>query len=415
MLPGGSSKRNVSVRTAPSHGVEAALVRRRRLIMKISTDRILTTHVGSLPRPDAVADVLLAKEEARLDSETHFERVIADAVREVVALQVKTGIDIVSDGEMSKIGYSTYMKDRLTGFEGDSPRRVPGDLEMFPGYMKRVAAVGLVPNIKLRRCVGPIEVKNRKPLERDLANFRRAVDTAKPVDAFMPAASPGVVSVFQPNEYYESQDAYLERLSEVMAEEYEAIVKAGFVLQLDCPDLAMGRHVLYKTQSDEEFVPHAEVQIEALNHALRNVPANQCRLHICWGNYEGPHICDIPLAKIIRTVLKGKPQVISFEASNPRHAHEWVVFKKIKLPDDKVLMPGVIDSRTNYIEHPDLVAERICRFADIVGRERVIAGTDCGFGTFTRYSDVYPEFCYMKLKAMVDGAEIASKQLWSRR
>ncbi|MGD9537960.1 MAG: cobalamin-independent methionine synthase II family protein [Alphaproteobacteria bacterium] len=382
--------------------------------MKLSTDRILITHVGSLPRSDAVSEVLLAKEEGRLDSEARFEKVIAEAVVEVVKRQVEAGVDVVSDGEMGKIGYATYIKDRLTGFEGDSPRRVPADIEKFPDYIKMMSASGQTPKIKRPRCVGPIEVKDRTPLERDLANFRRAVDAAGAHDAFMPAASPGVISVFQPNEYYKSEEAYLERLSEVMREEYEAIVNAGFVLQIDCPDLAMGRHIAYKNESDDEFVRHAEVQIEALNHALANVPANMVRLHLCWGNYEGPHICDIPMRKIIGTVLKAKPQALSFEAANPRHAHEWAVFKEVKLPDDKVLLPGVIDSCSNYIEHPELVAERICRFADIVGRERVIASSDCGFGTFVGFGKVFPEFAYMKFKAMAEGAELASKRLWRR-
>ena len=383
--------------------------------MKLSTDRILTTHVGSLPRSDAVSEVLLAREEGRLESEARFDSVVSAAVREVVERQVKCHVDVVSDGEMGKIGYATYIKDRLTGFEGDSPRRVPGDIEQFPDYIKMMSASGQTPKIKRPRCVGPIEIKDRKPLERDLANFRKAVDQAKAVDAFMPAASPGVISVFQPNEYYKNDEAYLERLSEVMADEYETIVKAGFVLQLDCPDLAMGRHILYKNESDDQIVRHAEVQIEALNHALRNVPANMARLHLCWGNYEGPHICDIPLQKIIKTVLKAKPQAISFEGANPRHAHEWAVFTEVKLPDDKVLLPGVIDSCSNYIEHPDLVALRICRFADIVGRERVIARSDCGFGTFVGFGKIYPEFAYLKLQAMAEGAEIATKRLWGRR
>jgi len=383
--------------------------------MKLSTDRILTTHVGSLPRSDAVSELLLAREEDRLKSEAEFDQVIAAAVKDVVARQVKAGVDIVSDGEMGKIGYATYIKDRLTGFEGDSPRRVQQDLEMFPDYIKMLSAAGQTPKIKRPRCVGPIEVKNRAPLDRDIAHFKTAISASKPVDAFMPAASPGVISVFQPNEYYKTEDDYLERLSEVMREEYETIVNAGFVLQLDCPDLAMGRHILAKGEPDETFVRRAEIQVEALNHALRNVPANMARLHLCWGNYEGPHICDIPLGKIIRTVLKAKPQVISFEGSNPRHAHEWAVFKEVKLPEDKVLMPGVIDSLTNFIEHPDYVAERLCRYADVVGRERVLAGTDCGFGTFVGFGKVFPEFCYMKLKAMAEGAEIASKRLWNRR
>ncbi len=382
--------------------------------MKLSTDRILTTHVGSLPRSDEVSTLLLAKEEGRLESEARFETVVAAAVEEAVARQVKSHVDVVSDGEMGKIGYATYIKDRLTGFEGDSPRRVPGDIERFPDYIKMMSASGQTPKIRRPRCVGPIEIKDRKPLERDLANFRRAVDASKATDAFMPAASPGVISVFQPNEYYKNDEAYLARLSEVMAEEYEAIVKAGFVVQIDCPDLAMGRHILYKDESDDQFVRHAEVQIEALNHALRNVPANMARLHLCWGNYEGPHIFDIPLRAIIKTVLKAKPQALSFEAANPRHAHEWAVFKDVKLPDDKVLLPGVIDSCSNYIEHPELIAERLCRFADIVGRERVIASSDCGFGTFVGFGKIFPEFAYMKFQAMAEGAEIASKRLWGK-
>ncbi|MSO74678.1 MAG: epoxyalkane--coenzyme M transferase [Alphaproteobacteria bacterium] len=383
--------------------------------MKLSTDRILTTHVGSLPRSDAVSELLLAREDGRLESEARFDSVIGAAVNEVVARQIKSRVDVVSDGEMGKIGYATYIKDRLTGFEGDSERRVPGDIEHFPSYITMMSASGQTPKIKRPRCVGPIEIKDRKPLERDLVNFRRAVDALKAVDAFMPAASPGVISVFQPNKYYKNDEAYLQRLSEVMGEEYEAIVKAGFVVQIDCPDLAMGRHILYKNESDAQFVRHAEIQIEALNHALRNVPADMARIHLCWGNYEGPHICDIPLRTIIKTVLKAKPQAISFEAANPRHAHEWTVFMEVKLPDDKVLLPGVIDSCSNYIEHPELVAERLGRFADIVGRERVIASSDCGFGTFAGFGKIYPEFAYMKLEAMAEGAEIASKRLWGRR
>ena len=380
--------------------------------MKLSTDRILTTHVGSLPRPDDVCAMLLAKDKGELADRAAFDACMAAAVKAVVAKQVETGVDVVSDGEMSKIGYATYVRDRLTGFGGDSPRRVPGDLALYPAYMKKIHAAGETPTIKRLRCVGPVAVKDRKPLADDVANMKAAVAAARPVEGFLNAASPGVVAVFQPNEHYPSHEAYLEALAAALREEYEAITRAGFVLQIDCPDLAMGRHIMFQDRSDAEFLKAAEQNVEALNHALANVPAEQVRLHLCWGNYEGPHVCDIPLAKIIKTVLKAKPQGISFEASNPRHGHEWTVFRETKIPTDKVLFPGVIDSVSNFVEHPEYVAERIGRFADIVGRERVIASTDCGFGTFAGFGKIDPDICYAKLKTLAEGARIASAQLW---
>ena len=380
--------------------------------MKLCTDRILTTHAGSLPRSNEVLGLLVEKENGELSDMAAFDRCLGRAVAAVVARQVEVGIDVVSDGETSKIGYSTYIKDRLHGFSGDSPRRVPADLDDYPDYMRRLAAAAETPKIKRPRCTGDVGIKDEAPLDNDIANFRKALDGSGAVEGFMNAASPGVIAVFLPNDHYPSHQAYLEALAEAMRTEYEAINRAGFVLQIDCPDLAMGRHTLFTDLSEADFLRHAWQQVEALNHALADVPAEQCRLHLCWGNYEGPHTHDIDLDTIIEVVRAAKPMAISFEASNPRHAHEWTVWREANLPEDKVLIPGVIDSATNFVEHPELVAERICRFADIVGRERVLAGTDCGFGTFAGFGKVHPEICYAKLKALSEGAAIASDRLW---
>ena len=380
--------------------------------MKLNSERILTTHVGSLPRPPNVSEMLLAKGEGTLADQDAFDACMKRAVADVVRQQVEVGIDIVSDGEMSKIGYSTYIQERLNGFSGDSPRRVPADLALFPDYLQRIAARGETAKIKRALCTGEISIKDEAPLERDIANMRAALTGAGAAEGFMNAASPGVISVFQPNRHYPSEDAYLEALAEIMRIEYEAIHAAGFVIQLDCPDLAMGRHMMYPDESDEAFVAHAERQVEALNAALANIPAEAARLHLCWGNYEGPHVCDIELGTIFDVVMKAKPQAISFEAANPRHAHEWTVFAERGVPEDKVLMPGVIDSVSNFVEHPALVAERICRFADIVGRERVLAGADCGFATFAGFGKVDPAICYAKLRTLAQGAAMATDRLW---
>ncbi len=380
--------------------------------MRQSDDRILTTHVGSLPRPAKLADMLEQRETGNIVDEAVFATEVRRAVADVVRRQVDLGIDIVSDGEMAKIGYSTYIKDRCTGFSGNSPRRPPADLARFPAYMERQAKTNEAPTITRPVCSGEITIKSRAPLEIDIENFHAALAGVNVADAFLNASSPGVVSTFLPNEYYRTEDAYLEALSVVMREEYESIIAADLVLQIDCPDFAMARHTQYKDLSDDEFVRHTERLVEVLNAALRDVPRDATRMHVCWGNYEGPHDFDIPLHKIVKTICRAKPQAISFEASNPRHAHEWPVWREIDVPEDTILIPGVIDTCTNYIEHPDLIAERICRFADIVGRERVIAGTDCGLSTFNRYGHVAPEIGYEKLKALVAGAEIATQNLW---
>lgn len=380
--------------------------------MKISSDRILTTHVGSLPRSQAVTDVVFGKENGTLKDESVYAPTIADAVKDVVRRQVETGIDIVSDGEMSKISYATYIKDRITGFDGDTQREPGQDLLDFPALLQKLANSGATAKYRRPRCVGEIKVKDMQPVQDDLVNLKAAVEASHPVEAFMNAASPGVIALFQPNDYYPTPDAYLEALAEAMRAEYEAIVDAGIILQIDAPDFGMGRHTMYKDRSVEDYLRMAERHVEVLNHALRNIPADRLRLHMCWGNYEGPHHHDVPMEQLLPIIVKARAQALLFEAANPRHAHEWTVFRDIKLPDDKILVPGVLDSTTNYIEHPLLVAERLCRFADIVGRERVIAGTDCGFSTFAGFGPVEPEIVYMKLGAMVEGARIASERLW---
>jgi 5-methyltetrahydropteroyltriglutamate--homocysteine methyltransferase len=375
-----------------------------------SNDRILTTHVGSLPRSQAVTDTVFAQEKGETVADA--AAIIRDAVDDVVAKQVATGIDIVSDGEMSKISYATYIKDRITGFEGDSPRQPPKDLEEFPGFLKRQSSSGGTPEYQRPCCVAEIQVKDMQPLNEDLLNLKAACNAHEPSEAFMNAASPGVIALFQPNKFYPGHEQYLEALAEAMRTEYEAIVDAGYILQLDSPDLGLGRHMMFKDKEESEYIRLANLHVEALNHALRNVAADRVRLHVCWGNYEGPHHCDAPMSTVLPIALKAKPQALLFESSNPRHAHEWTVFRDTEIPQDKILIPGVLDSTTNFIEHPELVAQRICRFADIVGRERVIAGTDCGFSTFAGFGAVDEDIVYAKLSAMVEGAALASAELW---
>lgn len=381
--------------------------------MRTSTDRILTTHVGSLPRNETVTRGVFALEAGEpVDVEEH-ERAVSSAVADVVRRQVDAGVDVVSDGEMSKISYATYIKDRITGFEGDSPRHPPADLEDYPSFLERLATSGGTPTYSRPRCVGPIEVKNMEPVSKDLVAFRSALDASSPTDAFMNAASPGVIALFQPNEYYATHEEYLYALADAMRFEYEAIVDAGFLIQLDSPDLGLGRHMMFKDRSDDEYESLARLHVEALNHAVRNIDADRMRLHVCWGNYEGPHTHDAPMSQVLPIALGAKPQALLFESSNPRHAHEWRAFEEADLPDDKILVPGVIDSTTNFVEHPQLVADRIERFAAIVGRERVIAGSDCGFSTFAGFGAVDPEITYAKLGALAEGAQLASKKLWN--
>ena len=380
--------------------------------MKLSTDRILTTHVGSLPRPDDVAELLLEKERGEPYDEDELDARVARGVAAIVAKQKEAGVDIVSDGEMSKVAYSTYAKDRLTGFEGDSERRLNLDVAPYPIFREKMARMTGVQPMRRPQCVAPIEVKDREPLRKDLANYKAALDGSGVTDAFITSSSPGVASVFMPNAYYPTHERYIDALGEAMKEEYEAIVEAGFVLQVDCPDLAMAFHTGFQDLGEEAFLKRAEHHVDVLNGALAKVPAESVRMHICWGNYEGPHDHDIPVAKIMPIVLRAKPSAISFEASNPRHSHEWVDWRDARVPDDKVLIPGVLDSTSNFIEHPELVAQRIETFAGIVGRELVLAGSDCGFGTFAGFGKMDPEIVFAKLRAQAEGAAIASGRLW---
>ncbi len=380
--------------------------------MKTSQDRILSTHVGSLPRPPALREVLLKKDQSEPYDNAELARLVRQAVVDIVRRQVAVGVDIVNDGEMSKPGYSTYIADRLTGFAGHEPAKPRLDTRDHPNFLAAYERMTGVNTARRALCVGPVAWQDRAALTQDIDNLRFALGETRATEGFMTAAAPGLVPVFQTNRYYPSHEAYVEAIAAAMREEYEAIANAGLVLQLDCPDLAMARHTTFQELGEGDFLKRAAFHVEVLNDALRNVPADRSRIHICWGNYEGPHDHDIDFAKVAPILIKAKPQALVVEAANPRHAHEWTVWQETKLPDDKILIPGVIDTSTNYVEHPELVAERICRFADIVGRERVIAGTDCGFGTFAGFGKLDPDISFKKLGAMAQGAEIASKRLW---
>jgi len=384
--------------------------------MKRSTRKILTTHTGSLPRPAGLLSLLSAKEAGTLANRADFDAAVRDAVAETVHKQVEAGVDVINDGEMSKVGYSTYVKDRLSGFEGQSTplTGMLADIRDFPEYGARLFSQSPAAALKMPACNGPIQYRDTRDLELDIANLKAATAGIKAEEVFMSAASPGVISVFLANNHYPTREAYLDALADAMRTEYEAIHRAGFLLQVDCPDLAMNRHIQFADLKTSEFRKQAAMQIEALNHALANIPADAARLHLCWGNYEGPHHRDIAMKDIVDIVLKAKPAGISFEASNPRHEHEWQIWKDIKLPAGKVLIPGVLDSSTNFIEHPELVAERIVRFASLVGRENVIAGSDCGFSTFAGFTAVDPKITWAKLKTMAEGARIASRELWKK-
>jgi 5-methyltetrahydropteroyltriglutamate--homocysteine methyltransferase len=380
--------------------------------VKRSTERFLTTHTGSLPRPEDLIRTMFAKEEGVPVDAAALAARTRTAVAEVVHKQTEAGIDVVDDGEMSKPSYATYPKDRLTGFGGASHPLQYKDLVDFPGMARRVFGDPGRARRKTPACTGPIAVRDRAAAEADAANLRAALAGAGAEEGFLTAASPGVISLFFRDEYYGNHEKYLFAIAEAMRHEYEAVARAGFVLQIDCPDLAMGRHIQYAALNTQEFRRAARMHIEALNVALENVPADQARVHLCWGNYEGPHHYDVPLSDIIDVVFFAKPNGISFEAANPRHAHEWRVFESVRLPADKVLIPGVIDSTTNFIEHPALVADRIGQFARLVGRENVIAGTDCGFGTWVGQSAVDPDIVWAKLATLADGARLASAECW---
>ncbi|MGA7793677.1 MAG: cobalamin-independent methionine synthase II family protein [Candidatus Acidiferrales bacterium] len=382
--------------------------------MKISVERILTTHVGSLPRPQEVVDLLFMQDRGEEIDEAQFNETMRRAVVDLVQHQADAGIDVVSDGETSKISYATYIRHRLTGFEGDSARPTPQDLEDFPEYRDRLVKVAHSATYRRPVCKGPISFKNLAPVERDIAHMKEALSKANVTEGFLNSVSPGTIAVFQPNEYYPSHEKYLQALASAMSKEYEMIVKSGLLLQLDCPDLAMGRHTRFKNLSDEEFLHYAGLHVEALNDALPNVPADRVRLHICWGNYEGTHVHDIDCMKIFPIALKAKPMALLIEGANPRHEHEWEAWTKLTLPDDKILIPGVISSSTNYVEHPELVSQRLMRYANILRRDRIMAGSDCGFGTFAGFGPVFPAFSWMKFRSLAEGARIASKKLWAR-
>ena len=375
--------------------------------------KILTSHVGSLPRTQDVVDFIFARENEQSYDAAAFDACMASACDETVRKQAEAGIDIVSDGETSKISYATYVKDRYTGFSGDSERNAPGDLKLFPGFLKRLADDGGTPQYARPMCTGEVKSKGQGELESDIDNLKAGMDVHGVKRAFMNAASPGVISLFLQNQHYKTREAYLAALADAMKAEYETIVNAGIDLQLDCPDLALSRHMLFADLSDDEFVAIANMHVEALNHALRDIDPAHVRVHICWGNYEGPHVCDIDMNKVFSTLMSTRARYVLFETSNPRHAHEWTVFRdrKAEIPDDKVLVPGVVDTTTNFVEHPELVAQRIEKFTEIVGADRVIAGSDCGFGTFAGFGAVDPDIAYANLKTLADGAAMASARL----
>ena len=385
--------------------------------MAYGFNRFLTTHTGSLPRPDDLIRAMFAKEEGvPVDGGALAARVRA-AVAEVAKKQVEAGVDLVNDGEMSKPSYATYVKDRLTGFGGSSNTFVYQDLAEFPNLAKRVFSDPGRSRRRTPACTAPIAVGDPAAPLADIDNLKAALGGLKATGAnaagaFLSAASPGVISLFFRNDHYANQEAYLFAIAEAMHGEYEAIAAAGVTVQIDCPDLAMGRHIQYADLSVEEFRKRARLHIEALNHALAAIPPERVRMHLCWGNYEGPHHHDVPLAEIIDVVFAARPATISFEAANPRHAHEWTLFERVKLPEGKIIIPGVIESKSNFIEHPELIAQRIARYANLVGRDNVIAGSDCGFGTWVGQAAVDPDVVWAKLAAMAEGARLATKQFW---
>ena len=374
--------------------------------------KILTTHVGSLPRTQEVVDLIFARENGDTFDPQGFDQAMKQACRETVRRQSEAGIDIVSDGETSKISYATYVKDRYTGFGGDSPRNAPADLKQFPGFLKRLADDGGTPTYARPMCISEVKSKGQDELMKDIRHLKSGMDQHGAQGGFMNAASPGVISLFLQNDFYANREAYLSALSDVMRDEYKTIVDSGLFLQLDCPDLALSRHMLFNDLSDDEFLKIAALHVEALNNSLSGIDPSRVRVHICWGNYEGPHVCDIDMAKVFSTLMSVNASSLLFETSNPRHAHEWTVFRDraSEIPEDKILVPGVIDSTTNFVEHPQLVAERIEKFVPIVGADRVLAGSDCGFGTFAGFGAVDPDIAYAKLHTLSEGAKIASER-----
>jgi 5-methyltetrahydropteroyltriglutamate--homocysteine methyltransferase len=370
--------------------------------------KILTTHVGSLPRSKTLSEFLFAKDKGESFNLNEFDEVVSQNVHEIVKKQLDIGIDFISDGEMSKISYATYVKERINGFSGESERRAPADLDAFPEYKEKIAKSGGTPTYTRPCCTGELSLKKNSDLLKDINNFTSALKSNNHKNGFMNSASPGVINVFLPNKYYNNDDEYLEKLSSIMSDEYEKITSKNLYLQIDCPDLALARHMNFKDIDEKSFLHRAEKQIEALNASLAAVPQDQIRIHICWGNYEGPHTFDVGLEKILPIVLKAKTKYLLIESSNPRHAHEWKVFENIKLPKDKVIVPGVIDSTSNFVEHPEVVSDRLRQFASVVPKDQIMAGTDCGFSTFAGFGKVDEKICYEKLVSLVKGAKIAS-------
>lgn len=370
--------------------------------------KILTTHVGSLPRSKTLSEFLFAKDKGESFNLNEFDEVVSQNVHEIVKKQLDIGIDFISDGEMSKISYATYVKERINGFSGESERRAPADLDAFPEYKEKIAKSGGTPTYTRPCCTGELSLKKNSDLLKDINNFTSALNSNNHTKGFMNSASPGVINVFLPNKYYKNDDEYLEKLSSIMSDEYEKITSKNLYLQIDCPDLALARHMNFKDMDEKSFLHRAEKQIEALNASLAAVPQDQIRIHICWGNYEGPHTFDVGLEKILPIVLKAKTKYLLIESSNPRHAHEWKVFENIKLPKDKVIVPGVIDSTSNFVEHPEVVSDRLRQFASVVPKDQIMAGTDCGFSTFAGFGKVDEKICYEKLVSLVKGAKIAS-------
>ena len=372
-------------------------------------DKIKTTHVGSLPRSNELSDLLFKKDKQEKIDINNFDEVVKRDVKKIVEKQINLGIDFISDGEMSKISYATYVKDRIEGFSGESERKAPQDLDDFPTFKERIARSGGTPTYTRPCCTHELKIKDKQSLTKDINNFKTALEDNNHKLAFMNAASPGVISAFLPNKFYKDDDEYLDALSKIMTSEYEEIISNDINLQLDCPDLALARHMTFKDLSEEDFLKRAEKQIEFLNNSIKNIPQSKIRMHICWGNYEGPHSHDISLDKILPLVLKANVGTYLLESSNPRHSHEWQAFENIKVPKDKIIAPGVIDSTTNFIEHPEVVKNRLIQFSKVIDREQLMAGTDCGFSTFAGFGNVDENIVYKKLESLVMGADLASK------
>ena len=372
-------------------------------------DKIKTTHVGSLPRSNELSDLLFKKDKKEKIDTKNFDEIVKRDVKKIVEKQINLGIDFISDGEMSKISYATYVKDRIEGFSGESERKAPQDLDDFPTFKERIARSGGTPTYTRPCCTHELKIKDKQSLTKDINNFKTALEENNHKLAFMNAASPGVISAFLPNKFYKDDDEYLDALSKIMTSEYEEIISNDINLQLDCPDLALARHMTFKDLSEEDFLKRAEKQIEFLNNSIKNIPQSKIRMHICWGNYEGPHSHDISLDKILPLVLKANVGTYLLESSNPRHSHEWQAFENIKVPKDKIIAPGVIDSTTNFIEHPEVVKNRLIQFSKVIDREQLMAGTDCGFSTFAGFGNVDENIVYKKLESLVMGADLASK------